>query len=167
MTRIALFPGSFDPLTNGHVDVLKAALALADKVVVAIGVHAGKAPLFGFEDRKALVWAVEHSLEAKDRLSVISFSGLVIDAAREVGATLLVRGLRDGKDFNYEMELAGMNGVMAPELQTVLIPASPESRSISGTLVRQIALMGGDVTPFVPKHVAAALREVAGGGDYD
>ena len=156
---IAIYAGSFDPVTNGLMDVLKGALRLADRVVVAIGVHPGKKPLFSFEERVALIGASAEAMLGADaaRISVISFGGLVIDAAREHGAALMVRGLRDGTDLDYEMQMAGMNGTMAPELQTVFLPADPAVRTITATLVRQIAAMGGDIKPFVPVAVAAAL----------
>jgi len=157
---IAIYAGSFDPVTNGHMDVLKGALRLADKVIVAIGVHPGKKPLFSFEERVALINASAEALLRKDakRVSVISFDALVIDAAREHGAKLMVRGLRDGTDLDYEMQMAGMNGTMAPELQTVFLPADPAVRTITATLVRQIASMGGDIKPFVPAVVDSALE---------
>ena len=157
---IAIYAGSFDPVTNGHMDVLKGALRLADKVIVAIGVHPGKKPLFTFEERVALIGESCKAVLGgdADRVSVISFDGLVIDAAREHGAPLMVRGLRDGTDLDYEMQMAGMNGTMAPELQTVFLPADPAVRTITATLVRQIASMGGDIKPFVPAAVAAALN---------
>ncbi|KAA9367904.1 pantetheine-phosphate adenylyltransferase [Ochrobactrum quorumnocens] len=157
---IAIYAGSFDPVTNGHMDVLKGALRLADKVIVAIGVHPGKKPLFSFEERVELIDASAEVILGKDanRLSVISFDNLVIDAARKHGAQLMVRGLRDGTDLDYEMQMAGMNGTMAPELQTVFLPADPAVRTITATLVRQIASMGGDIRPFAPAAVAAALE---------
>ncbi|MBB5703493.1 pantetheine-phosphate adenylyltransferase [Ochrobactrum daejeonense] len=157
---IAIYAGSFDPVTNGHMDVLKGALRLADKVIVAIGVHPGKKPLFTFEERVELIDESAKVILGKDaaRVSVISFDGLVIDAARRHGAQLMVRGLRDGTDLDYEMQMAGMNGTMAPELQTVFLPADPAVRTITATLVRQIASMGGDIEPFVPVAVATALN---------
>ena len=157
--RNAIYAGSFDPLTNGHLDVLKASLAVADTVFAAIGVHPGKKPLFDFDERLGLIEAAaaeEFGADAS-RIEVISFDGLVIDAARRHGAPIMIRGLRDGTDLDYEMQMAGMNETMAPELQTVFLPASPSVRTITATLVRQIASMGGDVRPFVPAVVAAAL----------
>ena len=158
--RVAIYAGSFDPLTNGHLDVLKGALAIADAVVVAIGVHPGKEPLFSFDERVGLVkQAAERELKADaKRMSVVAFDGLVIDAARKNGASVLIRGLRDGTDLDYEMQMAGMNETMAPDLQTVFLPASPSVRTITATLVRQIASMGGDIRPFVPIAVAKALK---------
>ncbi|MTI45782.1 phosphopantetheine adenylyltransferase [Roseibium hamelinense] len=164
MTRIALYPGSFDPVTNGHVDILRQSLALADKVVVAIGIHPGKTPLFSFEERVDLIHAsADEQFPAEDarRIEVISFSNLVIDTAREQGAAYLVRGLRDGTDLDYEMQMAGMNGTLEPHIRTVFLPASPSVRHITATLVRQIAKMGGDITAFVPESVADPLRRRA------
>jgi pantetheine-phosphate adenylyltransferase len=159
--RIAFYAGSFDPLTNGHLDVLRGALRIADTVVVGIGVQASKQPLFSFEERVGLIedWArAEPDLDAQ-RLRPVAFKGLVIDASRQHGAAIMIRGLRDGTDLDYEMQMAGMNETMAPDLQTVFIPASPNVRTITATLVRQIASMGGDVRPFVPAAVAVALSE--------
>jgi pantetheine-phosphate adenylyltransferase len=159
--RIAIYGGSFDPLTNGHFDVLKASLAIADEIVVAIGVHPGKAPLFSFEERVRLIEdSAESELgEDRKRIKVAAFDGLLIEASREHGASIMIRGLRDGTDLDYEMQMAGMNETMAPDLQTVFLPASPSVRTITATLVRQIASMGGDVRPFVPAPVAVAIRQ--------
>jgi pantetheine-phosphate adenylyltransferase len=157
--RVSIYAGSFDPLTNGHLDVLKASLAVADVVYAAIGIHPGKKPLFSFEERVELIEKTAKAEFGKDakRIKAVSFDGLVIQAARSVGASIMIRGLRDGTDLDYEMQMAGMNETMAPELQTVFLPASPSVRTITATLVRQIASMGGDIRPFVPAAVAAAL----------
>jgi pantetheine-phosphate adenylyltransferase len=157
--RIALYAGSFDPPTNGHLDVLKASLAVADTVFAAIGIHPGKKPLFSFEERVQLIEIATREEFGRDgaRIKVVAFDGLVIDAARKQGASIMIRGLRDGTDLDYEMQMAGMNETMAPELQTVFLPASPSVRTITATLVRQIASMGGDIRPFVPAAVAGAL----------
>ena len=157
--RTALYAGSFDPLTNGHLDVLKASLAVADTVYAAIGIHPGKTPLFSFEERVKLIEVATKAEFSRDsaRIKVVAFDGLVIDAARKHGASIIIRGLRDGTDLDYEMQMAGMNETMAPELQTVFLPASPSVRTITATLVRQIASMGGDIRPFVPPAVAGAL----------
>lgn len=142
------------------MDVLHGSLRLARKVLVAIGVHPGKTPLFSFDERVDLIQRVANDSFGEDgkRIKVIAFDGLVIDAARAHGAVLLVRGLRDGTDLDYEMQMAGMNGKMAPELQTVFLPADPAVRTITATLVRQIAAMGGDISHFVPPLVAEALK---------
>jgi pantetheine-phosphate adenylyltransferase len=160
MPRVALFPGSFDPVTNGHLDVVRQAARLADRLVLAIGTHPGKTPLFTVEERLAMLeeTAGPATRAAGCELSCISFADLVVAAAGRAGASLLIRGLRSAADFEYEMEMAGMNDAMAPQLQTVFVPASPAVRPITATLVRQIAAMGGDVSPFVPAPVAARLK---------
>ena len=157
--RHAIYAGSFDPLTNGHLDVLKASLAVADTIYAAIGIHPGKTPLFSFEERVALIdaWAQDEFGADAGRFRVVSFDGLVVEAARHNGASIMIRGLRDGTDLDYEMQMAGMNETMAPELQTIFVPASPSVRTITATLVRQIASMGGDIRPFVPATTAGSL----------
>ena len=160
MARTALYAGSFDPVTNGHLDVVRHAVGLADKLVLAIGVHPGKAPLFSADERLAMLRDTCGPLAkaANCELACITFSGLVIEEAKSQGAGILIRGLRDGTDFDYEMQMVGMNETMAPGVQTVFLPASPSARPITATLVRQIAGMGGDVSAFVPASVAALLR---------
>jgi len=157
---IAFYPGSFDPITNGHLDVLVQALSVASKVIVAIGVHPGKAPLFSFDERANLIRQslAEAMPEKTGDISVVAFDNLVVDAARSHSATLLIRGLRDGTDLDYEMQMAGMNRQMAPDIQTIFLPAGTASRPITATLVRQIAAMGGDVSAFVPAAVLKALQ---------
>ena len=157
--RTAIYPGSFDPPTNGHIDVLRTALALADRVIVAIGVHAAKSGTFSFEERAELIDASVAQLgeDMAGRVECVTFDGLVVDAARAHGATVLVRGLRDATDFAYEMQMAGMNGEMAPDISTIFVPARPGTGHITATLVRQIAAMGGDIAPFVPEPVAKAI----------
>jgi pantetheine-phosphate adenylyltransferase len=159
MTSVAFYPGTFDPVTNGHADILTGALDLADKVVVAVGVNPGKSPLFSLKEREAMVAAMIKDLGRQDsrRVTAVTFDGLAVDAAAKAGANILVRGLRDANDFDYEMQMAGMNGAMAPAIRTVFLPASPAVRHITATLVRQIASMGGDVSPFVPAAVARTI----------
>jgi pantetheine-phosphate adenylyltransferase len=159
MPRTALYAGSFDPVTNGHLDVVKGACRLCDKLVIAIGTHPGKKPLFSIEDRLAMLKETCAPLAAgeKVQLETVTFDDLVVAAARRAGATLLIRGLRDSGDLDYEMQMAGMNGVMAPAVQTVFLPSTPSVRPITATLVRQIASMGGDVSAFVPPSVAKRL----------
>ncbi len=129
MPRTALYPGTFDPITNGHLDILAAALSLADEVVVAIGVHPAKKPMFTLAERRAMIAAAVKDLpDAEGRVRVTTFDGLVIDAARKAGATVIIRGLRDAADFDYEMQMAGMNGAMAPDIHTDLpagVPREP------------------------------------------
>ncbi|OKO91101.1 phosphopantetheine adenylyltransferase [Bradyrhizobium sp. NAS80.1] len=160
MPRIAFYPGSFDPITNGHLDVVRNSAPLCDRLVVAIGVHPGKKPLFSTEERLKMLHDVcgPVAAEAGCVLEAVTYDDLAVTAARRHGATIMVRGLRDGTDLDYEMQLAGMNGTMAPEVQTIFLPASPAVRPITATLVRQIAGMGGDVSAFVPPQVAAQLK---------
>jgi pantetheine-phosphate adenylyltransferase len=160
MARIALYPGSFDPVTNGHMDVVRQAASLCDRLVVAIGLHPGKKPLFSVEERLAMVRTVFGPIAAQagSSLECTTYDGLTVTAAQKIGATFMIRGLRDGTDLDYEMQIAGMNEAMAPEVHTVFVPASVAVGPITATLVRQIAAMGGDVTAFVPSAVAASLK---------
>jgi pantetheine-phosphate adenylyltransferase len=160
MTRTAFYAGSFDPVTNGHVDVIRAACRLADKLVIAIGTHPGKQPIFTVAERLQMLKDVCGPIAKKEKVEIetATFDKLVVNAAKRAGATLLIRGLRDGSDFDYEMQMAGMNGELAPKIQTVFLPASPATRPITATLVRQIAGMGGDVSAFVPALVEKRLR---------
>jgi pantetheine-phosphate adenylyltransferase len=160
MPRIGLYAGSFDPVTNGHLDVVRQAARLFDQLVLAIGIHPGKEPVFTAAERLAMVEETCEPVarEAGCALSCVTFNDLAIAAGRRVGAGVLVRGLRDGTDLDYEMQMAGMNAAMAPDLQTIFLPASPQVRPITATLVRQIAGMGGDVSAFVPASVATRLR---------
>ncbi len=160
MPRTALYAGTFDPVTNGHLDVVRQAVGLADRLVLAVGVHPGKTPLFTADERLAMLKQTCGPLarKAQCELSFVTFDDLVVRAAKRAGASILIRGLRDGSDFDYEMQMAGMNGAMAPRVQTVFLPASPAVRPITATLVRQIAGMGGDVSAFVPATVADRLK---------
>lgn len=160
MSRVAFYPGSFDPVTNGHLDVVRQACGLVDRLIVAIGIHPGKAPLFSTDERLEMVMEVFAPIAAKVgcKIECETFGDLTVTAAQRLGATVLIRGLRDGTDLDYEMQIAGMNQTMVPEVQTVFIPASATVRPITATLVRQIASMGGDVSPFVPTAVATRLK---------
>lgn len=162
MTRTALYTGSFDPLTFGHVDVIRQASRLFDRLVIAVGVHPGKTPALAFEERAELIREECAALVLTQPcdFQVVSFSGLAVDAAKTHGAGVILRGLRDGTDFDYEMQMAGTNAAMAGEVGTIFIPASPQVRHISATFVRQIALLGGDISAFAPASSARALARV-------
>lgn len=164
MKRIGFTSGSFDPVTNGHMDVIARAARMVDTLVVGIGVHPGKTPLFSPDEKIEMLKAESAPVARKTgcRIEVVTFGNLTVEAAEAAGATLIFRGLRDGTDFDYEMQMAGMNGAMAPDVDTVFLPASPGVRHITGTLVRQIALMGGDVSEFVSPAVARRLKAKAG-----
>src|SRR6478672_7902003 len=159
--RVGLYPGSFDPVTYGHVDIVRRAGHLVDKLVIAIGTHHDKHPLFTAKERVDLVAEVLDPVARQVglELEVSTYDNLTIDAAREALATVVIRGLRDAGDFDYEMQMSGMNQALAPEIETVFLASSPEARHIAASLVRQIAAMGGDVSSFVPKVVALALKK--------
>ena len=160
MPRIALYPGSFDPVTNGHLDVVRNAVRLCDRLIVAIGIHPGKKPLFTTQERLAMAERVFAPVAAAAGcgFDATTYDGLTITAAEKQSATIMIRGLRDGTDLDYEMQIAGMNEQMAPAISTVFLPASVMVRPITATLIRQIAGMGGDVSSFVPPEVEADLK---------
>lgn len=154
------YPGSFDPVTNGHLDVIERACRLVDTLYVGVGVQVSKHPLLSVADRSLLLEQTAESIARRTdtEVKVVEFEGLMIRKARELGATLVIRGLRDTTDYNYEMQMVGMNAQMAPDLQTVFVPSSPHVRHISATLVRQIASLDGDISAFVPSVVLRALE---------
>ena len=161
--RTGFYPGSFDPLTNGHLDIIARAARLVDRLVIAVGVHHGKKPLFDHATRVAMI--EENVVPIAERtgveIVVTTFDNLAVDAARAAGARAIVRGLRDSGDFDYEMQMAGMNGAMADDVETIFLAAAPEVRHVAATFVRQIAAMGGDVSPFVPDSVAKRLEKMS------
>lgn len=163
MTRIGFYSGSFDPVTLGHADVIARALALVDKLIIGIGVHPGKTPLFSTAEKVEMLKAEVKPLAKKAgaAFEIVTFDRLVVDSAEDAKATAIFRGLRDGTDLDYEMQMAGMNGAMRPGIGTVFLPASPDVRFITATLVRQIAMMGGDVSSFVSPGVAKRLKAKA------
>ena len=160
MTRTGFYPGSFDPVTFGHIDIARRATKLVDRLVVAIGTHHDKQVLFTAEERVAMVVGALRPVanETGAEFDMTTFDTLTVSAARELGANVIIRGLRDAGDFDYEMQMAGMNAAMVPDVETVFLASSPETRYIAASFVRQIAAMGGDVTAFVPAPVAAALK---------
>ena len=157
--RIGFYPGSFDPITFGHLDVIARAARLVDKLVIGIGTHGAKPGLLTPEQRVALVREVAKPVAEHTGLKVeaITFSGLTVDAAKSAKANVIIRGLRDATDFDYEVQMAQMNGALTPDVETVFLAASPATRMISSSLVKQIAKMGGDTSLFVPKESQAAL----------
>jgi pantetheine-phosphate adenylyltransferase len=160
MKRIGFYPGSFDPVTLGHSDVIARACRLVDKLVIGIGVHDAKKPMFSADERIAMLEAETKPIAASTgtAIAIATFTGLAVAAAHDNGAGVIVRGLRDATDFDYEMQLAGMNGAMAPGIETVFVAAAPGVRHIAANLVRQIAAMGGDVSAFVSPAVAQRLK---------
>ena len=155
MPQIALFPGTFDPLTLGHHDLVTRAARLFDEVVIAVALSPGKRPLFELDERIALAQEVCRELP---NVRVEGFSGLLVDYARHCGASILVRGIRSMTDFDYESQLAAMYRRLMPELEVLFLPARSELSCVTSTLVREVTLHGGDITPFVPPCIADAAR---------
>jgi len=157
-SRIAVYPGSFDPITHGHEDLIRRSLAFADRVIVAVAVNVAKQVLFTLDERVALIReAVRHPA-----VEVQSFDGLLVGFAREVGATLIVRGLRAVSDFEYEFQMALMNRTLAPALETVFLVPAFDLTYLSSSLVREVARFGGDVSQLVHPAVQQALRRKFG-----
>ncbi|MDX2258951.1 MAG: pantetheine-phosphate adenylyltransferase [Hyphomicrobiaceae bacterium] len=160
MARTGFYSGSFDPVTLGHSDVIARAAELVDRLVIGIGVHPAKAPMFTAAERQDMLRAETLLIADKSgtEIDIVTFDTLAVEAARSEGATVIFRGLRDGTDFDYEMQMAGMNGAMAPDIQTVFVAASPAVRHIAANLVRQVASFGGDISAFVSPEVEARVR---------
>ena len=163
MKRIGFYSGSFDPVTLGHTDVIERACRLVDKLVIGVGLHPQKAPLFGAAERIEMLKGETKAIAqlTGTEIEIVTFANLAVDAAAEHKAGVIFRGLRDGTDFDNEMQMAGMNCAMAPRIQTVFVAASPGVRHIAANLVRQIALMGGDASTFVSAAVAQRLKAKA------
>lgn len=155
MSRVGIYPGSFDPLHLGHLSIIRRAARMVGRLVVGVAVNPSKSPLFDLDQRVATIARETAGMGA---IEAVPFTGLAIAFARAHGATLLIRGLRSGTDLDYEDQMAGMNAAMAPEVETVFLLAEPALRPIASSLVRDVARLGGDVTNFVPPAVA---REMA------
>lgn len=155
MKVIALYPGTFDPITNGHTDLVRRALRLFDEVVLAVAANPKKQPLFALDERVELARV---ALAGIERVRVIGFGNLLIDLVRAQGAHVILRGLRAVSDFEFEFQLAGMNRRLAPEIETVFMAPSEQEMFISASLVKEVASLGGDISAFVHPRVAAGLR---------
>jgi len=167
--RIGVYPGTFDPPTLGHLDIVKRGLKVVDKLIVAVAVNAGKAPMFTVEERVDLV---RDAIAAQDqgiakRVEVVPFSNLLMHFTLEQGANVIVRGLRAVSDFEYEFQMAGMNARLEPKVETVFLMASEGIQFISSRLVKEIFLLGGDVTPFLPANVVRRLKDHISSGQND
>ncbi len=151
--RTALYPGTFDPITNGHLDIISRAARLADKLVVGVAMNAGKSPIFPIAERAELVRAeIDPIAKATGtQIEVVAFETLLISFARQIGAGIIVRGLRAVSDFDYEFQMAGMNYRLDPQIETVFLMASEHHQFISSRFVKDIAALGGDISSFVPK----------------
>ena len=153
---VAIYPGSFDPITNGHWDIMRRALGLFDRVVVALAVNVNKRPLFPLATRMRLIRDV---VGDNPRVEVEAFHGLLVDFARSRGARFLIRGLRAVADFEYEFQFAHMNRQLAPDIETIFLPTNEENFYVSSSLVREVGMMGGDVSRLVPKATLATLKK--------
>jgi pantetheine-phosphate adenylyltransferase len=155
VTLTALVPGTFDPVTNGHLDIVQRAAALFDRVIVAVVENPGKSPLFEVRDRVAML---QEAVAGMENVEVTSFSGLLVDEARSRGITAIVKGLRAVTDFDYELQMAQMNRHLA-EIETCFVATSPKWSYLSSSLVKEVAQFGGDVSSLVPEHVVRRLKE--------
>ena len=157
--RVGLYPGTFDPITLGHTDIIQRAMALVDRLVIGVAINRDKGPLFSLEERVAMVEAECAPIVARlgGEIVVHPFENLLIDCARDVGATVIVRGLRAVADFEYEFQMVGMNRALDASIETVFMMADARSQAIASKLVKEIARLGGDVTKFVPPAVREAL----------
>ena len=158
--RIGLYPGTFDPITLGHVDIIQRAMALVDRLVIGVAINRDKGPLFSLEDRVAMVRAECDAITAKTggEIVVHPFENLLIDCARDVGATVIVRGLRAVADFEYEFQMVGMNRALDATIETVFLMADARRQAIASKLVKEIARLGGDISKFVTPPVEQALK---------
>ena len=154
MSRTALFPGSFDPITIGHVDIVNRALSVFDKIVIGIGVNSSKQPLFPLDKRKAWIGKV---FEDESKISIEQYQGLTVDFCNKIGANFILRGLRTSADFEFEKGIAQMNRSMYPDIETVFILSSPEFSAINSTIVRDIIKNGGEASKFVPVGINLSL----------
>lgn len=159
--RIALYPGTFDPITLGHLDIIKRAATLVDRLVIGVAINRDKGPLFSLEERVAMIEAECATLSAQTGTEIVAhpFENLLIDCARDVGAGLIVRGLRAVADFEYEFQMVGMNRALDDQIETVFLMADARHQAIASKLVKEIARLGGDVSKFVTPAVKEALVE--------
>ena len=161
VSRIGIYPGTFDPVTQGHMDIIRRATRIVDELIVGVAINAGKGPMFGVEERCALVEGALKAAggEVAARTSVKPFSSLLMQFAQENGSSIIIRGLRAVSDFEYEFQMAGMNARLSPEVETVFLMASDKQQFVSSRFVKEIARLGGNVTEFVPANVLKRLHE--------
>ena len=159
--RIGLYPGTFDPVTLGHLDIIERATALVDRLVIGVAINRDKGPLFSLEERVAMIEEECKSIATESGVEIIAhpFENLLIDCARDVGASVIIRGLRAVADFEYEFQMVGMNRVLDSSIETVFLMAEAKHQAIASKLVKEIARLGGDVSRFVTPAVESALLE--------
>ena len=157
--RVALYPGTFDPITNGHLDIIGRAVKLYDKLVIGVALNTSKGPLFSFEERVEMARELAESVAKGTEIEVRPFEGLLMHFAEEVGANSIIRGLRAVSDFEYEFQMVGMNQRLNPDIETVFLMADPRHQAIASRLVKEIAKLGGNIDPFVPPVVKTRLLE--------
>ncbi len=157
--RTAVYPGTFDPVTSGHIDIIRRAARICDKLIIGVAKNAGKGPLFSLAERVSLLTAEVLSLPEKDRITVVPFSSLLINLAVEHSAGQIVRGLRAVSDFEYEFQMAGMNSKLNPAIETVFLMAADGQQFVSSRFVKEIGRLGGDISRFVSPRIEAALQQ--------
>lgn len=164
MTRVGLYPGTFDPITNGHLDIIGRAVKLVDKLVIGVAINEGKGPMFSLDERVAIIRQETAHLNKAAEIEVRPFEGLLVHFAREVGAQMIVRGLRAVADFEYEFQMTAMNQQLDRDIETVFLMADPRHQAVASRLVKEIANLGGDVSGFVTPGVEERLLAKVGRG---
>ena len=157
--RVAVYPGTFDPMTLGHLDIMKRASRLCDKLIIGVAINRDKNPLFALSERVEMVEHVVAPFRDRIEVEVKPFEGLLIRFVEDCGASMIVRGLRAVSDFEYEFQMAGMNDRLNPDIETVFLMADPQFQTIASRLVKEIARLGGDIDPFVTPEVAVRLKD--------
>ena len=155
----AIYAGTFDPLTNGHVDIIKRSLQFCDQLIVAIGINPDKKTMFSEEERMTFI---RQTFAHMSKVRIDSFQGLLVEYAKQADAKILVRGIRSVSDFEYEINLSNINKVLAPDIETVFLPTSPELSVVSSSMIKEIARLGGEISKFAPEHVVASVKKKFG-----
>ncbi|MBX3479535.1 MAG: pantetheine-phosphate adenylyltransferase [Caulobacter sp.] len=162
MPRVGLYPGTFDPMTNGHLDIIGRAVKLVDKLVIGVAINNSKGPLFSLDERVEITRRETAHLKTQAEIEVVPFEGLLMHFAREVGAGIIIRGLRAVADFEYEFQMTAMNQQLDRDIETVFLMADPRHQAVASRLVKEIAKLGGDISSFVPKGIERELLTKVG-----